>query len=191
MVKVQKNTKKLDIQKDPRHILLRLTRVHFFYGLVYIVSIIIADAGNLIENEQAAKRWTAVGSLLVVNTIIWYLCRAKIKSDLFYKILLIFLLACHIVFAATNVFWQRGMASKAVALFFVPIISAGLARSRSLVLATASVSAVAYSMASARYFYMNYGQGYTVELYGEMFFYSSLFFVVAFLMMISFRRAPD
>lgn len=183
--------KQNDLLKDPRHILLRITRVHFVYILIYMLSLVIFDSSNLITHEAVLRNWTAAGALMVVNTIIWYLCSAKINSPNLYKVLLIVLIACDILFAAMNVYWQRGMASKSVLLFVIPIISAGLLRSRSLVLATASVSAAAYSIASVRYFFQNYGQGYRVELYGEIAFYSAMFFVIAVLMMISFRKAPD
>lgn len=101
------------------------------------------------------------------------------------------LLIFDVLFAAMNVYWTRGMASKAVVLFVVPIISAGLSRSRSLLLATTTVSAAAYSIASVRYFYENYGQGLRVELYGEIVFHTLFFFVLAGLLMVFFRRAAD
>ncbi len=181
--------------KDPnnslRHVVLRITRVHFVYVLVYMLAIIIFDSWNLIAHESVIQRWTAAGALLIVNTIIWYLCRAKINNQQLYKILLIILLISDVLFAAINIYWQRGMASKAVFLFMIPIISAALTKSRSLLLATATVSAAVYSIAAVRYFYDFYGQGYRVELYGEIFFYSAMMFVVAGLLMISFRKAPD
>lgn len=183
--------KQNDLLKDPRHILLRITRVHFVYVLIYMASLIIFDSSNLITHEAVLKSWTAAGALMVVNTVIWYLCRARIRNDNLYIILLIILLVCDILFAGMNVYWQRGMASKSVMLFVVPIISAGLMKSRSLVLATASVSTAVYSIAAVRYFFENYGQGYRVELYGEIAFYSAMFFVIAVLMMIGFRKAPD
>lgn len=186
-----KSKKKTELQNNPRHILLRITRVHFFYVLAYMLSIIIFDSGNMIEHESVLQRWTAAGSLLVVNTIIWYLCRAKIQNDLLYRVLFIILIACDILFASANVYWQRGMASKAVLLYLIPIISAGLMKSRSLVLATAGISAIAYSMSAVKFFYENYGQGYRIELYGEIVFYSLIFFVFAFLMMINFKKAAD
>lgn len=179
------------LQQSNRVIVLRITRVHFVYVLVYMLSLIIFDSWNLLAHEAILQRWTAAGALLVVNSVIWYLCRANVKSESFYKVLLVVLLACDVLFAGVNVYWQRGMASKAVVLFLIPIISAGLSRSRSLLLATASVSAAVYSIAAVRYFYENYGQGYRVELYGEIFMYSALFFVIAGLMLISFRKAPD
>lgn len=180
-----------DLLRNTRHIVLRITRVHFLYVLAYMVSIIIFDSWNLLSHEAVAQRWTAAGALLVVNTIIWYLCRAKLKSELFYRVALAILLLCDIVFAAINIYWTRGMASKYAILMVVPIISAGLIRSRSLLVATAAVASAAYSMATVRYFFDNYGQGVRAELYGEVIFHAALFFVIAGLIMIVFRRAAD
>lgn len=184
-------TNKKDLLKTPRHVLLRITRVHYFYVLIYLGTLIIFDSSNLISHEGVMQRWSVAGALLVVNTVIWYLCRAKLKSDVFYKALFVFLATSDILFAATNVYWQRGMASKAVMLFAIPIISAGLMRSRSLILAITTVSAALYSVATVKYFFENYGQGYRVELYGEIVFYSLLFYILAWLMMISFKHAAD
>jgi predicted neutral ceramidase superfamily lipid hydrolase len=156
-----------------------------------MLSIVIFDAWNLLSSEAVTQRWTLAVVLLIVNTIIWYLCKVKFKNQVVYKILLVTLIVFDIIFAAINVYLQRGMASKSVMLFVMPLLSAAIVRSRSLLLATASFSAAAYSLATVRYFYDNYGQGLRVELYGEIFFYSVLFFVVAGMLQISFRSAPD
>lgn len=174
-----------------RHILLRISRVHFFYAIAYGVTIVIFDSWNLISHQSVIQRWEAVSILLVINALVWYACRLKLKNDFYYKLLTLILLLADIVFAASNVFWQRGVASKAVMLFAVPIICAGLARSRSLLMLITSISAVAYSLVAVTYFNQNYGQGYRVELYGEVFFYSAMFFIMAFLMMVSFKPAKD
>lgn len=173
------------------YLLLRIARVHFVYIAVYMLSIIIFDSWNLISHEAVAQRWTLAGALLVINTITWYLCKLRLTNQNIYKILLVILILADIAFAAMNIYWQRGMASKSVALFIIPLVSAAMVRSRSLVLATAGLSTAAYSIAAVRYFYDNYGQGFKVELYGEVFLYSALFFVIAGLLMISFRPAPD
>lgn len=183
--------KQKQVGTDTRFLLLRIARVHFLYIAAYALAIIIFDSWNLLSHEAVLQRWTLGGALLVINTIVWYLCKARINNENFYKVLLIVLLVTDIIFAAINVYWQRGMASKAAMLFVVPIISASLAKSRSLVLATASLSTAAYSIACVRYFYDNYGQGFRVELYGEVAFYSMMFFVIAALLMINFRSAKD
>lgn len=182
---------KTNINNSLRHVVLRITRVHFVYIAIYMLSVILVDAGNLIEYEAVLQRWTAAGALLIINTIIWYLCRAKLKNETLYKVLLIVLLISDILFASLNIYWQRGMASKSVMLFAIPVISAGLTKSRSLLLATATIASAAYSISAVRYFYEHYGQGYRIELYSEVFFYSAILFVIAGLMLISFRRAPD
>lgn len=182
---------KTNINNSLRHIVLRITRVHFVYIGVYVLSVILFDSWNLIEHEAVLQRWTAAGALLIVNTIIWYMCRAKLKNEMIYKVLLIVLLISDILFAALNVYWQRGMASKSVMLFVIPVLSAGLTKSRSLLLATTTVASAVYSISAVRYFYENYGQGYRIELYGEIFFYSAILFIIAGFMLISFRKAPD
>lgn len=176
---------------DTRFVLLRVARVHFLYILAYMFSIIIFDSWNLLSHEAVIQRWTMSGALLVINTIIWYLCKSKVKNDNFYKILLIILLAADIIFASFNIYWQRGVASKSVMLFVVPIVSAAMVKSRSLLLATTAIAAAAYSISAVRYFFDNYGQGYRIELYGEIVFYSLLMFVLAWLLMINFRSAKD
>ncbi len=182
---------KLKASEDIRHILLRLTRVHFFYVAIYLLATVVFDSWNLLAYEAVVERWTLGAALLVVVTLIWYACRLPIKSPTFYKTLFAVLLLADIIFAAVNIYLQRGMASKSVMLFAVPIISAALSRSRSLLLATTTVSVAAYSLSSVRYFFENYGQGYRVELYGEVFFYSALMFVLSYLAMIFFVPAKD
>lgn len=180
-----------DLLKNIRHIVLRISRVHFLYLLAYLMSVIIFDSWNLLAKESVIERWTAAGAFIIVNTIIWYLCRAKLNIEYIYKIALAVLIGCGILFAAANIYWTRGMASKYVFLFAVPIISAGLSRSRSLLITTSAVSAATYSIVAVQYFNENYGQGVRAELYGEIIFFSSAFFILAGLMMIGFRKAAD
>jgi hypothetical protein len=176
---------------DVRHVLLRITRVHYFYIAAYAVVIILFDSWNLLTHEAVTQRWLAAALLLTVNTIIWYFCRLRLQNQLLYKTLFWVLIVSDILFASINVYWQRGMASKSVMLYAIPIICAGLARSRSLLFAVSSLSIAAYSLTAVKYFNDNYGQGYRIELYGEIAFYASLFFILSYLMMVSFRPSKD
>lgn len=153
------------------------------------MTLVIFDAWDLLAPEDNIRRWYLVITLFAVFVSIWSLARRKLQNSKSYTTLIVVLLAVDIIFAAINVYWQRGMASKAVALFAVPIVAASLVRSRKLLLATAALSSAAYAVAAIKYFFDFYGEGYRVELYGEIFFYSAVFFVLAGLMMISFRRA--
>jgi hypothetical protein len=167
----------------------RVTRVHFFFIAAYMVSIIIFDSWNLITHDGVAQRWTAAASLLVLNIIVWYLVRMKFSNSSLYITFILALILADIVFASYNVFWERGIASKSVALFAVPIISAAALRSRTTILAASALSAASYSIAAVRYFYIHYGESFRVELYGNLFFYCALFFVLAFLLLVLIRPA--
>lgn len=162
----------------------RVTRVHFAFIAVYILSIVVFDSWNLYTHDAAMQLWTAAGILLIVNTALWYLARMKFSNLSLYVVFVMTLVVADIIFAAYNVSWQRGLASKSVMLFTVPIITAAALRSRSALLATTTLSAAAYSLAAVRYFFDNYGQAYRIELWGTVGFYSALMFVLAFLLMI-------
>ncbi len=162
----------------------RVTRVHFFFVAAYMAAIIIFDSWNLITHDAVAQRWTWAGALLALNAVIWYAARMKFKNNSIYVGLVLILIMADIVFAGMNVFWERGIASKAVGLFIVPIITAAVLRSRTTLLATATLSAAGYSIAAVRYFYIHYGESFKVELYGTVGFYCALFFITAFLLLI-------
>jgi hypothetical protein len=161
-----------------------VTRVHFLYAAAYMASIVVFDSWNLLTHPAVAQRWTAVGILLVINTIFWYISRIKFSSDTVYIVLILLLIAADIVFASLNVYWERGLASKAVVLFSVPIVTAAALRSRSTLLATAALSGAAYSIAIVCYFNLHYGESFRVELYGYLGLFCALFFILASLLLI-------
>lgn len=170
---------------------IRVTRIHFAYVGSYIAAIIAFDTWNLISHEGIVWRWKAAAILLVLTTVLWFLAHSKSKAAEYYKVLTLLLIAADIVFAGYNVYWQRGMASKSVALFAVPIITAAVLRSRRLLLATVTLSLAAYSFAAVRYFHLHYGEGFKVELYGEVGFYSALFFVLAWLLLVIIKPREE
>ena len=165
----------------------RVTRVQFLFIAAYMVSVIIFDSWNLIAHTAVSQRWTAAGILLCLNAILWYLARMKFKNDNIYIAEILVIILADIAFAGMNVFWERGMASRAVALFAVPIITAATLRSRNALIATAALCTSAYSIAAVRYFNLHYGEGFRVELYGAVIFYSALFFVMSWLLLIVIR----
>jgi hypothetical protein len=168
--------------------LMRVSRLHFVYVAIYVAAIIMFDSWNLLPHEAVAQRWTAAGILLGVTTFIWYIGRLKLAGQVYGWLILALALA-DITFASFNVYWQRGMASKAVMLYVVALVSAAATRSRSSVLAIAALSVGAYTTAAVRYFNLNYGEGFRVALYGEILFYSALMFVVVWLLFILIRPA--
>jgi hypothetical protein len=163
---------------------LRSCRVYFLFVVVYAVAIIIFDSWNLIAHEGIVQRWTLAVALASLSTLLWFVARTNFKNNSMYKMVMYCLIISGILFAAINVYFDRGMASKAVALFAVPLVVAAITKSRAVILATASLSAIAYSLAMVRYFYAHYGEGIRVQLYGEIFLYSMVFFIIAWLLLI-------
>jgi hypothetical protein len=162
----------------------RVTRVHFLYILVYIVATVVFDSWNLYTHEAVGQLWTAAGILLVVNTIIWFQARQNYAHKSLYVFNILALILADIAFAAFNIWWQHGLASKSVMLFTVPIVTAAVLRSRSLLLGTTTLCAAVYSTVSVRYFFENYGEGYRIELWGTIGLYSAVFFVLALILMV-------
>ncbi len=169
---------------NPQDQVLSVARVHFFIAGIYALYIIVSDAWNLITPEATFHRWTMLSIFLVVTTLLWYFARSKIiaRPAIWGFVLL------DIAMATFNIYTQRGMASRAVVLFAIPIIVSSLLASRPAIFATASLSLAAYTMATVRYFYAHFGEGYKVELYGEVSFYCAVFFVIAALVWIVTRQ---
>ena len=156
-----------------------------------MISIIIFDSWNLFTHEAVSERWTFAGGLLALNSLLWYAARMKFKKESVYVNLVLLLIAADLVFAAFNVYWERGLASKSVILFAVPLITAATLRSRSTLLATSALATAAYSTATVRYFFAHYGESYRVELYGYVAFYCALFFVLSWLLFIIIRPTKE
>jgi hypothetical protein len=165
----------------------RITRVHFLYVAAYMASIIVFDSWNLFPHPDIANRWSLAAALLIINTIIWYVARIKFSSDTIYIGLILTLIIADIAFAGFNVYWERGLASKAVALFAIPIVTSATLRSRSSLLATTTLAVAGYSLATIRYFNLHYGEAFRAELYGYVGFYCAIFFILAGLLLIIIR----
>lgn len=169
----------------------RLTRIHFFYVGAFLLQVVIFDSWNLYTHDATSQLWTAGGLLLAANVILWLVARLKVANYWFYVAVALALIVADISFASYLVYWQRGLYSKAEMLYVVPIICAAALRSRSILLATTTLSAAAYSTVSVRYFFNHYGMGYRVELWGTVAFFSAMFFVLALLLMIIIRPTQE
>jgi len=170
---------------------IHLLRRHYFYVAAYVGSIVVFDMWNLIARDAVGRRWMAAGLLLAVNTAAWYLAKLRWKQIGTYQLLIFGLVIADILFAAINVYWERGMASNSVALFAVPLVLAAGLKNRSALLATATLSAAAYSIAAVSYFFDYYGEGFRVELYGTVGFYSAMFFILAGLLLAATRPPKE
>jgi hypothetical protein len=161
---------------------LRAARLHFVFVGLFIAQTVIYDAWKLIAPNAVMNRWIASTLLLVLTTIVWYIAKNKISSIVTCKVLVWSLILADIATASFNVYTQRGMASRAVVLYVVAIVIAAVLRSRSALFATAALCVAAYTSTAIAYFVLHFNEGYKIELYGEVGFYSALFFVFAALL---------
>jgi hypothetical protein len=168
--------------------ILKLTYAHFFYVFAFVASVIAFDASQLITPEALLKRWQYAAMLLVATTAVWYFARIKKDNQPLLKWLVGGLVLTDILFASLLVYADRGMASLAVALFAVPIVSSAVLMSRSAVLAVASLSTAAYAFSSVKYFVDFFNEGYKVQLYSTIGFYSATFFVIALLLVAVIKQ---
>lgn len=159
--------------------LLHAIRWQLAFLLAYGASIIAFDSWNLITHESVATRWTYAAVLAAITLIVWFILKKYARSIHSIHALAYVLIVGNILFAAFNVYTQRGMASKAVMFFVVPLLIAAQLRSRVTLWATAGLSVCAYSIAAIRYFHLFHGEGYRIELYGEVGFYSALILIIA------------
>lgn len=161
----------------------RITRTTYAFIGLYLLEVIIFDSWNLISHDSVSKRWTAAGILLAINTIVWYVARTK-QSQQVYKLMVMSLVISEIILAGYTIYWERGMAGISTLLFAVPIVTAGVLKSRATLIVAATFCAVAYSTAAVLYFNEHYGEGYRVQLWGQVVFFGGLFFIIAWLLMV-------
>lgn len=167
---------------------LRVSRLHFVYAGLLALQVIIYDAWKLIVPSIVLKRWVIASVLLSVNLVVWFLLRTKQMGLGAIKALLWLLILTDIGVATYSVYIQRGMASRAVILYAIPLLVSAVLMSRAAIFATAALSVAAYTTAAITYFVVNFNEGYKVELYGEIGFYSAVLFLLAGLLWIFVRE---
>lgn len=162
-----------------RNNLVRVSKIHFLFVAVLVAQIIIYDASKLIPPSDVLKRWIITAALLVVTTSVWYLAKNKSTSDTQDRFLVLTLILSDILLVSSSVYMQRGMASRAVALYAIPILVSAILMKRSAVYATAALCIAAYTLTAVAYFVLNFNEGYKIELYGEIGFYSVGFLILS------------
>lgn len=159
--------------------LIGVCKVHFALVFLFISQIILYDTSQLIEPSVVLQRWIVVAALLAMTGSIWYLAKTNKNNLLLNKALLLALIATDILVASFFVYSTRGMASREVFLYVLPITIAGLMLTRAALFATAILSIAAYSLVCVAYFVNYFNEGYKVELYGEVGFFSIGFLLLA------------
>lgn len=174
--------KKVTLTQWLQSSIIRIARAHFVFVGLYAVYIIAADATGLITADALYERWLVNLALLVTAATVWYGARFQNNNPNFYRGLLYILIMADIVFAMFNVYTQRGMASRAVILFLIPIIVSAVLLSRTALYTTAILAVAGYVLVSVKYFTDYFNEGYKAELYTEVGFYCGVFLLAALLL---------
>lgn len=168
--------------------LIRLCRLHFVFIGVYALYIIGSDMTQLITPQLVLQRWTADALLLTGVCIVWYAAHnPTVQRSSYFRLMIYALILFDIAFATFNVYTQRGMASRGVMLFSIPIAVSAILLSRRALFLTATLSTAAYSLAAVKYFVDFFNEGYKAELYLEVGFYCAIFFILAALLSVVIR----
>ncbi len=166
---------------------IKVAGIHFVLIFAYVLQIMVYDAWKLINPETVLLRWMMAAFMLLVTTAVWYLAHTQVSSTSSYKVLVWALILADVSLASFNVYTQRGMASRAVALYAIPIVVSAVLASRAALLATATLCVAAYTTTAVSYFVLNFNEGYKIELYGEVGSYSFLFLILAALLWVAIR----
>lgn len=157
----------------------KICKISFGFIAIFSIAIILSDAWNLITPTIVIQRWIAAALFTVVTALIWYAASYQSKSQLYYHLLAFAEALAYVMIITYVVYSQRGIASRAVALYGIPILISAMIRKKSMIYFTAIICTAFYALSSVKYFYANYGQAYKAELYIEVGFYCATFFVIA------------
>lgn len=176
-----------NLHSSVRSTFVKIAKLHVVVGVVFAAQLIAYDAGKLITPEAVLKRWVIIGILILASACCWYLARlnntAKVIRNLAWL-----LIATDLAVASFSVYTQRGMASRAVLLFILPLFVAASLQRKGLIFLTALIATLCYITSGIAYFVLNFNEGYKLELYGELGFYSALILISAAMIWSLVRR---
>jgi hypothetical protein len=154
----------------------KLAKIQFSLVAVFAVYIIIFDSGNVLTREAVYHHWILEALLLAISSLFW-VCTKKAPARVTFVVLLV-CIAMQLVLAGYSTYWERGMASMSTILYALPIASMALSGSRTYTVGTSLFAAAVYITACTKYFYDYFNEGYRVQLYGQLFFFSALFLLL-------------
>lgn len=156
---------------------IRIAKIQVLIGLILGIQIIVYDAGKLITPDVVLKRWSITALMVLTAAVCWYLARINNKPNVIRNLVWI-LISVDLIVASFSVYTQRGMASRAVLLFVIPILTAAALQRKGAIYLTSLVAVLVYIVTAVAYFVLNFNEGYKLELYGEIGFYSAILLCV-------------
>lgn len=161
---------------DDNKLLRSLSKLNFAFLAALAAFNIIFDSGNVLTREAVYHRWMLIAVLFVIFILFWVVA-IKSTSKLLVQGGLVLCVLAELLLAGYMTYWERGMASTSTVLYMMPIASIAYTKSRTFTIAASLAAAATYLAAATKYFYDFFNEGYRVQLYGEIFFYSAVFLV--------------
>lgn len=166
---------------------LRTARLGFAFIGIYTFSTAIYQAWRLLTPDVIQTRWIVVLLLMSINTTLWWFShRPRLRAG-YYRGIILMQIAMYLGIATYSIYTERGMASNAIILYAIPLIIVALEYSGKALAFTAGACAVSYAAAAIKYFKDFPSEGYKVELYGGIMFYTGILFVLAALLWVLVR----
>ena len=158
---------------------LRVTRARFVLLFVVGVSVLVFNAAHLMPPPIIEQRVIITTAAIAFNIAAWYLSHRYTTNTGYYRYLLIAQIFADVIFVAFMIYTDRGVASRGVMLFAVPMVVAATLVNKSVLYGTAALCTAAYTFVGMHYFYVHPNEMIHAELYGIMALYSAVFFVMA------------
>lgn len=157
---------------------LSLIKLNTLLALVYGVFTALYDAWQLITPDALIIRWVIFLTFLVVLVALWYVAKYN-KSQKKLPFIIGALILANLIFISLSIFFERGMASRAVMMYSLPILSAAFFNNKRTVYFVALLSVFSYTLSAKWYSVVHPSEGYKIEIYGTILFYSIFMFLIA------------
>lgn len=155
----------------------KFIKLNFAVILIYGIFTTLYEAWQLITPSALMIRWVMFGLLLIFTTLVWLYVKQGRNSRV--APAMIALIASNTTFISANIYFERGMASRAVMLYILPILGAGLLNTKSAAYMSALFCSSAYVISAVAYSLIHPSEGYKIEIYGTIIFYCTFMFVIA------------
>ncbi len=166
---------------------LRTARLGFAFIGIYIFSTAIYQAWRLLTPDVIQTRWFLAIAMISINATLWWYSHKPRLRTTYYRTIIFLQIAMYIVIATYSIYVERGMASNSIILYAIPLVIVALEYSGRALAFTALICSTAYAAAAIHYFNTFPSEGYKVELYGGIAFYSGIMFVLAALLWVVVR----
>ena len=154
-------------------------KLHIVLALIYAVYIVLSDAWNLITPFAAKQRWLALFVVTSVYILAWFYSSKPNRDHGHHRRVIWALITADLALATFSIYTQRGMSSRAVILFTLPIVVSSLLLKKFSILVTTLCTIALYILSAWWYFHTHFNEGYKAELAIEVGFYCVFFLILA------------